>query len=85
LDIDDFTHKFDYMAGVVERTPLEMLQCIASRGEPAALELLRSIPHHNGKIIGDEIEVGTITEHIRDVITRIMVAEDIEIDFSLSR
>jgi hypothetical protein len=83
LNVTDYTHKFDYMAGVVDRTPLEMLQCIASRGEPAALELLRTIPHHNGKIRGTKLEVGTMTAHITDVITRIFVAEDIEIGFSL--
>jgi len=80
--VNKFAHKFDYMAGVVERTPLEMLQCIASRGEPIALELLRTIPHHGGKICGTEMEVGAMTAHITDTITRIFVAEDIEIGFS---
>ena len=83
MNVTDYTHKFDYMAGVVERTPLEMLQCIAAPGDPAALELLQTIPHHAGEIRGTKMEVGTMNAHITATITRIMVAEDIEISFSL--
>jgi hypothetical protein len=82
--ITEFSHKFDRMAGVEEKTPLEMLQCMASRGEPNAIELLQTIPHHRGKAGRNLAEETAINAQIKDTITRIFVAADIEINFSMS-
>ena len=59
-----------------------MLQCLASQGEPSAMELLHTIPHHRTKVGRTPAEEMTINSQIKETITRIFVAQDIEIGFS---
>jgi len=82
MHIEDFIKSFPYMAGVEERTPLEMLQCLAVGGDPTAIELLHTIPHHRSKVGRTSAEEAAINAQIKETITRIFVVKDIELESS---
>jgi len=73
-----FEHNIGPYSGWLDRTPVGILEMMAARGQPDALEILRNIPHHAEKVGRSSEEELAINEQIKVVLARICTMVDLE-------
>jgi hypothetical protein len=75
-----YEHSLEDFAGWLDRSPIQILESMATSGCPDALEMLRNIPHHANETGRSPDERLAIDEHIKAVVVKLCVQQDLEIN-----